>query len=117
MKRRRPATSRLLIPPTSASSQPVEADRGQQGGVAGLNQPTEHLDHLYLLPGQYRRGIGSMLLDKAKSLSNGRMQLYAFQRNARARAFYEHHGFKAIESGDGSENEENEPDVLYEWVG
>lgn len=90
---------------------------GRVVGFMAWSAETEHLDHLYLLPGQYRRGIGSMLLDKAKSLSNGRMQLYAFQRNARARAFYEHHGFKAIEFGDGSENEENEPDVLYEWVG
>ncbi|MBI1212003.1 MAG: GNAT family N-acetyltransferase [Alphaproteobacteria bacterium] len=85
-------------------------------GFMAWNAETAHLDHLYLLPGYYRRGIGTMLLEKAKALSKGKVQLYAFQRNARARAFYERHGFKAIWFGDGSENEENEPDVLYEWL-
>ena len=76
-----------------------------------------HIDHLYLLPGTYRRGIGTMLLNKAKERSQGRLTLYAFQVNTRARAFYEHHGFKPIEYGDGSGNEAREPDVLYEWRG
>jgi ribosomal protein S18 acetylase RimI-like enzyme len=74
-----------------------------------------HIDHLYLMPGHYRRGIGSLLLDKAKELSPQKLTLYAFAVNKRARAFYEHHGFTAIEFGDGSGNEAGEPDVLYEW--
>jgi 23S rRNA (uracil1939-C5)-methyltransferase len=74
-----------------------------------------HLDHLYLLPTEYRRGIGTLLLDKAKQLSPAKLTLYAFQVNARARAFYERHGFIATEFGDGSGNEAGEPDVLYEW--
>jgi len=85
-------------------------------GFMAWNAETEHLDHLYLQPGTYRRGTGTQLLDKAKALSRGKIQLYAFQRNVRARAFYEHHGFKAIWFGDGAENEEREPDVLYEWL-
>jgi GNAT superfamily N-acetyltransferase len=75
----------------------------------------DHLDHLYLLPGFYGRGIGSLLLDKAKELSPGRLRLWSFQRNDRARVFYEARGFVAIRSTDGSQNEEHEPDVLYEW--
>ena len=74
-----------------------------------------HLDHLYLKPGHYRRGIGTKLLDKAKQLRPEKLTLYAFAVNTRARAFYEHHGFKPIEFGDGSANEAGEPDVLYEW--
>jgi ribosomal protein S18 acetylase RimI-like enzyme len=85
-------------------------------GFMAWNAGTEHLDHLYLLPGRYRRGVGTRLLDKAKVLSQGKIQLYAFQRNTRARAFYEHHGFRAIWFGEGTENEEREPDVLYEWL-
>jgi GNAT superfamily N-acetyltransferase len=85
-------------------------------GFMAWNAATEHLDHLYLMPGNYRRGIGTELLSKAKTLSRGKVQLFAFQRNTRARAFYEHHGFKAILFGDGTENEEREPDVLYEWL-
>jgi GNAT superfamily N-acetyltransferase len=85
-------------------------------GFMAWNAGTEHLDHLYLLPGRYRRGVGTRLLDKAKALSQGKIQLYAFQRNMRARAFYEHHGFRAVWFGEGAENEEREPDVLYEWL-
>lgn len=82
-------------------------------GMMALNGT--HLDHLYLQPGVYRRGIGTILLDQAKRLSPHSLTLFAFQINARACAFYEHHGFVATEYGDGSSNEAREPDVLYEW--
>ena len=91
----------------------------EQGRIVGFmawNVANAHLDHLYLLPGRYRLGIGTLLLDKAKQLSAGKILLYAFQKNTRARAFYEHRGFRAIWFGDGAENEEREPDVLYEWL-
>jgi ribosomal protein S18 acetylase RimI-like enzyme len=82
-------------------------------GMMALNGA--HLDHLYLLPGYYRRGLGTALLNQAKRLSPRDLTLFAFQVNTRACAFYEHHGFVAIEYGDGSSNEAREPDVLYEW--
>jgi GNAT superfamily N-acetyltransferase len=75
----------------------------------------DDLDQLYLLPGHYRRGIGSLLLAKAKERSPGRLHLFTFQRNERARAFYEAHGFRIVGLNDGSRNGEGEPDVLYEW--
>jgi ribosomal protein S18 acetylase RimI-like enzyme len=84
-------------------------------GMMALN--ASHLEHLYLQPGFYRRGIGTRLLAQAKALSPEKLTLYAFQKNARARAFYEHHGFAPIEYGDGSGNEAGEPDILYEWKG
>jgi GNAT superfamily N-acetyltransferase len=86
---------------------------GRIVGVLALQG--EDLDQLYLLPGWYRRGIGSLLLAKAKELSPTRLTLFTFQRNVRARAFYEAHGFHIIEMGDGTGNEEGEPDILYEW--
>ncbi len=42
------------------------------------------------------------------------LRLYTFQPHTRARKFYEHHGFVAIEFTDGRSNEEGVPDVLYE---
>jgi GNAT superfamily N-acetyltransferase len=75
----------------------------------------EDLDHLYVRPGWQRRGIGSSLLAKAKALSPRRLELWTFQRNGNARAFYEAQGFRPIDCTDGR-NEENEPDVKYEWV-
>jgi len=74
----------------------------------------EDLDHLYVLPRWQRHGLGSALLDKAKTLSPGRLLLWTFQRNAKARAFYEARGFRSIRQTEG-DNEEGEPDVLYEW--
>jgi GNAT superfamily N-acetyltransferase len=86
-------------------------------GFAALNERRDHLDHLYLLPSWYGRGIGSALLAKAKEVSVGRLRLFTFQRNRRARAFYEARGFTVVDLNDGSRNEEREPDALYEWVG
>jgi ribosomal protein S18 acetylase RimI-like enzyme len=88
----------------------------EDGEIVGMMAIVRtHIDHLYLKPGHYRRGIGTMLLNKAKEQRPAKLTLYAFAVNTRARAFYEHHGFNAIEFGDGSGNEAGEPDVLYEW--
>jgi GNAT superfamily N-acetyltransferase len=87
------------------------------GRIAGfLSVVGEELDHLYVRPGYYRQGIGDRLLAKAKELSPGRLRLFTFQRNVRARTFYEARGFRTLDFNDGSRNEEHEPDVRYEWV-
>jgi ribosomal protein S18 acetylase RimI-like enzyme len=91
----------------------VAAEDGEIVGMMAIVRT--HIDHLYLRPGYYRRGIGTLLLNKAKERRPTKLTLYAFAVNTRARAFYEHHGFKPIEFGDGSANEAGEPDVLYEW--
>jgi len=44
------------------------------------------------------------------------LHLFTFQRNARARAFYEAHGFRLVDLSDGARNEEGEPDARYDWV-
>lgn len=75
----------------------------------------DELDHLYVHPDFWSKGIGSQLLALAKEQSP-KLKLFTFQRNDRSRKFYEHHGFKLIELSDGSANEEREPDALYEWV-
>jgi GNAT superfamily N-acetyltransferase len=87
---------------------------GRVVGVAALDG--EMLAQLYILPGEQGRGIGSALLATAMARHPAGMRLYAFQRNTRARGFYERRGFVAVEFGDGSGNEEGEPDVLYEWT-
>jgi ribosomal protein S18 acetylase RimI-like enzyme len=70
--------------------------------------------HLYVRPGWQRRGVGLCLLNKAKALSPRRLELWVFQRNTNAKAFYESQGFRAVQGTDGR-NQENEPDVKYEW--
>jgi len=73
------------------------------------------LDQLYVAPGAQGRGIGTRLLDLAKRRSPQGIALYTFQVNDRARAFYERHGFVADRFGDGTGNEERQPDVHYTW--
>jgi predicted acetyltransferase len=74
----------------------------------------EELDQLYVAPAHWTQGIGSSLLQVAKERSRC-LRLYTFQRNERARTFYERHGFKLLRLSDGSKNEESEPDAYYEW--
>lgn len=73
------------------------------------------IDQLYLRPDRRRRGIGSRLIALAKERRPGGLELYTFQVNEAARIFYEHHGFTAVWFGDGSANEEGQPDVRYAW--
>ncbi len=67
-------------------------------------------------PDRHRQGIGSELFEKATARRPGGFRLWVFQRNKGARRFYEHHGCRLVELGDGSGNEEREPDALYEWA-
>ena len=64
--------------------------------AAYLRVHGEDLDHLYVLPGWQEQGLGSALLNHAKGLSPGRLLLWTFQRNGRARAFYERSGFAVV---------------------
>ncbi|HEX9301589.1 MAG TPA: GNAT family N-acetyltransferase [Casimicrobiaceae bacterium] len=75
------------------------------------------LTQLWVKPGWTGHGIGQRLLEfvleeAAKVTATLRVQ--TFQRNAGARRFYERNGFVAVTFGDGSGNEEKEPDVVYE---
>jgi GNAT superfamily N-acetyltransferase len=75
------------------------------------------LDDLYVVPGHAGSGIGSALLDLVKSLRPGGFQLWVFEMNAPARAFYARHGLVERERTDGSGNEESAPDIRMEWPG
>lgn len=72
------------------------------------------IDHLYVEPKLLRRGIGSQLVAFAQARQR-ELRLYTFQSNARARAFYERHGFGIEEMTDGARNEEKMPDITYLW--
>jgi GNAT superfamily N-acetyltransferase len=73
------------------------------------------IDQLYVLPEAWGRGVGSELLQVAQRSCQS-LQLWTFQRNARARRFYHARGFSPVEETDGSRNEEKEPDVRYLWT-
>ena len=73
------------------------------------------LDQLYIAPDRLGEGFGRGLLEVAKECSPDGLSLYTFQVNDRARRFYERNGFVADWLGDGSANEEGQPDVRYVW--
>lgn len=73
------------------------------------------IDQLYVLPAVQGCGVGSELLQIAKRRFDCH-QLWTFQRNLRARRFYEARGFALVEETDGAGNEEKEPDVRYLWT-
>lgn len=75
------------------------------------------VEHLYVEPGEQRRGVGSLLLRRAQALYPGGLDLWVFQRSRAAIAFYEAHGFAIAGTTDGAANEEHEPDARMVWRG
>ncbi len=73
------------------------------------------IDQLYVLPEAQGRGAGTELLQVAQRRFD-RLHLWTFQRNVRARRFYEARGFALVQETDGAGNEEKEPDALYHWT-
>lgn len=71
------------------------------------------INQLYIHINYQGIGIGRTLLNKAKAQSSGKLTLYTFEVNKKAQLFYEKNGFKIV--GKGHENEENLPDIQYEW--
>jgi GNAT superfamily N-acetyltransferase len=88
----------------------IERDGGL---VAMLVLADGSVEQLYVAPGCTGSGLGSRLIELAKSRAPI-LSLWTFEANVGARRFYERHGFHARERTDG-ENEERAPDVRYEW--
>ncbi|MCM3118789.1 GNAT family N-acetyltransferase [Neobacillus sp. MER 74] len=83
--------------------------------VVGMIASNEtEISQLYIHIDYQGMGIGQTLLEKVKAKSSGRLTLYTFEVNKKAQRFYEKNGFNII--GRGHENEENLPDIQYEWI-
>jgi len=89
-------------------------DEGEDKVVGLMVLGGIELDQLYVHIDYQGRGIGTKLLDMAKELSPGKLQLFTFEVNGGAQAFYEKHGFKIIQRG--IEKESGLADIRYEWV-
>jgi len=92
----------------------VAEEDGVVVGYMGLRG--DELSHLYVAPEMQNRGLGTTLLEHAKSLRSERLELWVFQQNEGARRFYERHGFRLVRLTDGQDNIERTPDALYEWL-
>lgn len=85
------------------------------GHLAGfIAASAESVAQLHVRIDLHRRGIGSMLLDRAKTQSAGSLWLYTFARNRIARAFYARHGF--VEVAYGFEPTWQLDDVKLQWT-
>ncbi|UTH76479.1 GNAT family N-acetyltransferase [Chromobacterium sp. IIBBL 290-4] len=93
----------------------------EQGGeIAGFAACSEldgqfWLDQLYVAARHQGAGIGHALMQQVLAGRTQSCRLHVFQANAGARRFYEQHGFALLSLGDGQDNEERCPDVLYQW--
>jgi GNAT superfamily N-acetyltransferase len=88
------------------------------GQVVGMAATSEAdgvlwLDQLYVMPALIGCGVGTRLLAVVSADARLPIHLHCFVENERARAFYERHGFVAIAFGDGSDNQEGRPDIVY----
>jgi GNAT superfamily N-acetyltransferase len=92
----------------------VAEDGGRMVAVLVLHG--DEVDQFYVAPADQRRGVGDAMLAHAKRLRPAGLRLWAFQRNAPARRFYEARGFIAKKFTDGATNMEREADVLYQWT-
>jgi RimJ/RimL family protein N-acetyltransferase len=90
------------------------ADRG--GEVVGVCAMVPGwIEQLYIATSAQGTGLGSDFIRLAKSMHPDGLQLYCFAENHRAAAFYRSRGFEVIATGDGSGNEEGQPDLLFAW--
>ena len=88
----------------------------REGSIVGMMAlSSEMLDQLYVAPAWTGHGIGTRLVELAKRRRPGGLDLYTFQVNHKARGFYERREFTEVSLGDGSANEEGQPDVRCAW--
>jgi GNAT superfamily N-acetyltransferase len=92
----------------------MEAADGRPLAVLVLDD--DWVDQLYVDPAATGRGLGSRLIDLAKSRRPMGLQLWTFATNTGAQRFYLRHGFIAAELNDGSGNEEKAPNIRFVWT-
>jgi len=88
--------------------------RDQRGPQGFLARDGAMIHALYLVPDARGKGLGKRLLGLAKSRSD-QLELWSFQLNAGARAFYTREGFQEVDMTDGAGNDEQVPDVRFVW--
>ena len=76
--------------------------------------PDHTIVSLHVLGNFRSQGVGHLLLENARIEFPNHMQLWTFQNNVRAQAFYQREGFAVVNQTDG-DNEEGLADLLMEW--
>jgi len=74
-------------------------DDGKPAGFVTIDPGSGYLDQICVRPGESGSGLAKALLDAAKRLSPGVVELDVNEANARARRFYEREGFAFVTRG------------------
>ncbi len=72
---------------------------GRPAGFVTLDPANGYLDQLCVAPNERGSGLATALLDEAKRLSAGVVELDVNEANGRARRFYEREGFQSVTRG------------------
>jgi putative acetyltransferase len=72
-----------------------------------------YLHEIFVAPELQGRGVGSALMEMAKSLAPAGLRLHTLLRNTQAAAFYERHGFTQVSTGIGRVGL---PNAQYAWT-
>jgi len=88
---------------------------GDDGVLGFAVLSADQLLQLHVKPEEQNKGIGGLLLARAKERRPEGFSLWVFQQNEGARRFYERHGLELVKLTDGKGNEEREPDAQYAW--
>jgi len=110
-----PAETRAWVASVLFGTCALEVAEGPKGVMGYAALRGAHLEHLYVDPSSQGLGVGSRLLEWAMAASPDGLDLWVFERNVRATAFYEARGFTVVRRTDGSGNEERQPDLLMAW--
>jgi GNAT superfamily N-acetyltransferase len=92
----------------------AETESGALVGMLVLDD--DWIDQLYVEPERTGQGVGATLIAAAKRERPGGLRLWTFAANLGARRFYLRHGFREVARTDGAGNEEQAPDIQYEWI-
>ena len=87
---------------------------GQPAGFVTVDPASGYLDQLCVQPEEQGSGLASALLDEAKRLSRGALELDVNEANERACRFYEREGFVLVTRG--SSVQSGLPTMRLRWT-
>ncbi len=91
----------------------LDAD-GRPAGFVTVDPASGYLDQLCVRPGEQGSGLAGALLDEAKRLSPGALELDVNEANERACRFYEREGFVAVTRGASAQS--GLPTLRLRWT-